>query len=137
MVVPHPVHGVNPTVYQCFIRGEDVGLLLVGIQAARMFGTAKAPRTCGAINKEPCDKCKGYMEQGIILISVRTGETDTDNPHRTGGWVVLKEEALRRLVVNNELCDDICRKRVAFVPDDAWDAIGLPRGDVPPPDAPG
>lgn len=41
---------------------------------------------------DPCDKCRDYMEQGILLISVDPKRTqDRHNPYRTGGWVVIKE----------------------------------------------
>jgi hypothetical protein len=72
-------------------------------------------------DKEPCDKCKEYMKQGIILISVRDGEGG-DNPYRTGGWTVIKEEAVRRMFKDVDLY-----KRVAFVHDSVWDMVGLPR----------
>ena len=76
-----------------------------------------------------CQECEGHMKKGIILISVKNGETGA-NPYRTGGWCVIKEEALRRIVNNKELADDICKKRVTFIPDEVWDKIGLPRGEA-------
>jgi hypothetical protein len=84
------------------------------------------------IDKEPCSKCKELMEKGIILISVDSKESpDNDNPYRTGGWIVVKEEAVRRIGIKPvELEADILKRRVAFVPDDAWDMPGLPRGPV-------
>ena len=79
-------------------------------------------------NHEPCDKCKGYMQQGIILISVNEKLTkDMQNPYRSGGWCVIKEEAIRRMLQPGDLLNDILKKRMAFVPDNAWDALGLPR----------
>lgn len=116
--------GVNPAIPRCFYCGEDKNLLLL---VGALPGDVEAPR--GAVwDKEPCDKCRGYMEQGVILISVDESKTaDRENPWRTGGWVVIKEEAVRRMISQPELADSICKKRVAFVPDDAWERLGLPR----------
>ena len=72
---------------------------------------------------EPCDKCKDWMKQGIILISVRPGP-DRENPYRTGGWVVIKEDAFKQIFKDS---DEALRKRIAFVEDEVWDAVGLPR----------
>lgn len=76
-------------------------------------------------DKEPCDKCKGYMEQGIIIISVRDDETDRENPYRTGGWWVVKEEAFKNIPMDKELKDTILRSRVVFMEDSVCEKIGL------------
>jgi len=75
-----------------------------------------------------CQECQGHMKKGIILVSVRDDQVGEKNPYRTGGWVIMKEEALRRLVTQPELADQICRKRMCFLPDEVWDKVGLPRG---------
>lgn len=119
-------HGVNPAVTQCFVCMKDVGVALFG----RMRNDREAPhRVC--LDEEPCDECKKYMEKGIILISVDEKKTeDSQNPWRTGGWVVVTEDAIRRIVKEQELADHICIRRMAFVPDEAWDVLGLPRGET-------
>ncbi len=110
-------HGVNPSLEQCFVCGEDIGVILFG----RLPEDKKAPRQV-CLNQEPCDKCKKYMEQGIILISVKD-EEPSNNPHRTGGWAVVKEEALLRVINDPKLLE----KRMIFVPDSAWAMLGLPK----------
>ncbi len=99
---------------------------------------------------EICDKCKGYMEQGIIVISVRDGEGDImkaeleaarsrhnrssddeffhlDNPYRTGGWVVLKQEAIERMLSDNpEILKSTLEHRMLFMEQAMWDLVGLP-----------
>lgn len=121
-------HGVNPSVEQCFTCMKDVGVLLFG----KMKGDTEAPtRVCLGHNSEPCDECKGHMEQGIILISVDEEKTeDMQNPWRTGGWVVVKEDFIKRVFQPEELVKDVLKRRMAFMPDDAWDLIGLPRGET-------
>lgn len=118
-------HGVNPSISQCFFCGETKNeVVLVG----RLPGDEQAPHQA-VFDMEPCETCKGHMERGIILISVSEKLTkDRKNPYRTGGWVVLKEEALRRMIKAPEVLEDILKRRVAFVPDEVWDKIGLPRG---------
>jgi hypothetical protein len=101
---------------QCFFCGEAKEVLL----DRRLKKTL--PRMA-VYDHEPCDKCKGWMKQGIILISVRQG-SDQKNPYRTGGWVVIKEDAFRRFFKDS---DEALRKRIAFVEDEVWDTVGLPR----------
>lgn len=118
-----PNHGLNPSLMTCFYCGEAKGVALFG----RMKGDKEAPREA-CFDHDPCDKCKGYMAQGVILISVRDGESG-DNPHRTGNWCVVRDEALR-VITTESLRVDILQKRVAFLPDEVWAAIGLPKGDT-------
>ena len=116
-------HGVNPSVMICFYcnnpKGKGVALL------GALPGDAEAPRAA-VFDKKPCDECAAHMEAGIIFISVKD-ETPSENPYRTGGWCVLREEAVRRMLNAGETVEDVCHKRVAFIPDAVWDAIGLPR----------
>ena len=118
-------HGLNPMIESCFWCGEDKSLVLFG----RLPQDQEAPRS-GALNLDPCEKCKEHMEAGVILISVDEKKTeDPNNPHRTGGWVVIRDEWVRRAVRPQELQNQILARRVAFLPDDVWDRLGLPRPD--------
>ena len=101
---------------QCFFCGEAKEVLL----DRRLRKTL--PKIA-VYDHEPCDKCKEWMEQGIILISVRQG-SDAKNPFRTGGWAVIREDAFKRIFKDS---DEALKKRVAFVEDEVWDAVGLPR----------
>ena len=133
-------HGLNPGLEQCFICGEAKGVVLWGRiktstrEALHKGGipasnSGEAPRMM-CLDKEPCPKCQEHMKQGVILISVRDPKSkeEEDNPYRTGGWVVVKEELIRRLVSPPELVEQILKKRMTFVPDEDWDMLGLPRG---------
>lgn len=71
-------------------------------------------------------KCKDYMKQGIILISVRDGEKG-NNPYRTGGWCIVRDEVITRIVNSPELVESILKHRVSFISDIVWDQIGLSR----------
>jgi hypothetical protein len=72
------------------------------------------------------------MTKGVIVISVRDGECDRErkNPYRTGGWVVLRDEAIRRLPVDSNLIETMLKNRFCFVEDEVWDRLGLPRGEI-------
>ena len=117
-------HGVNPTIPKCFYCLDDKNeVLLLG----RLPNDERAPRGM-CFDQEPCDKCKDWMEKGVLLISVKNGEPDDpNNPYRTGGWTVVTENAIRKIIQPEEFAEAILKKRVAFVPDDAWDMMGLPR----------
>jgi hypothetical protein len=118
-----PTHGLNPVIPRCFFCGERKNeVVLPGL----LEGDVEAPRDA-VWDHTPCDQCQQYMREGIIVISVRDGESG-DNPYRTGGWCVLTEAAVRRLIQPASLVDAIVKKRVAFVPDQVWDLLGLPRG---------
>ena len=118
-----PKHGVNPSVSVCFFCQQDKNeVVLPGM----LKGDAEAPHR-GVWNREPCDQCKGYMEKGIILISMDENLTeDFLNPYRSGGWCVIKEEAIKRMIVGDS-ANQVLKERFAFVPDDVWDQFGLPK----------
>lgn len=121
MIRLSPKHGLNPSIGICFFCGEDDGTIVL---PGRLKDDQQAPRrTCWS--HKPCLKCKKWMRQGIILVSVCDGETG-NNPHRTGGWVVVTEETVKRWF-NEPLLTTVLKTRFAFVYDQTWDAAGLPR----------
>lgn len=130
-------HGVNPSLEQCFVCMEDVGVVLLGAQGAKVRqameggdgSNREAPRRI-CMNQEPCAACVKHMEMGVILISVDEAKSgkDLQNPYRTGGWCVVTDDFITRIIPGEELRGAILSKRMAFLPDEAWDLIGLPRG---------
>lgn len=118
-----PKHGVNPSVEICYICGKDAGVILFGL----LKGDVEAPRKA-CINKVPCAECKEWMTKGVICISVNpTLSQDKDDPWRSGGWIVLKDEAVERMFGHNKsVLSDVLKHRVMFLEDDAWDELGLP-----------
>jgi hypothetical protein len=133
-------HGVNPAVTKCFYCNKDSGLALFGQLTPAMkraiHKTGKTTHDNGAaphglvVDMTPCHECEEFMQQGIILISCREpkDKDEEKNPYRTGGWVVVRDEYIQR-VVRGELANHILRARFSFLPDDAWDMLGLPRGE--------
>lgn len=114
-------------VVKCFFCGRDKELVM---NTRLTEKAAKAIREVHnhAIDYEPCDECKKLMKQGIILVSVRDGESSS-NPYRTGGFVVIKEDAVKEFSTP-EMFEKVKKTRFAFIEDSIWDALGLPRKEV-------
>lgn len=108
--------------YNCFYCNEPAGVVL----DRRLQDTL--PKNIGVINHEPCSKCAALMKQGVLLISVDESKIDDPkNPWRSGGWCVVTDACIRRMVTPESLATQILKHRVAFVPDEMWDALELPR----------
>jgi hypothetical protein len=121
-----PKHGVNPCLPVCFYCGEDTGeVALLGY----LPGDKEAPhRAC--LDKRPCPKCEGLMKQGVLFICVKN-DASGDNPERTGLMTVITDEGVKRIGLNPpELEQTILKSRVTFIPENVWDALGLPKGET-------
>lgn len=141
----HRKHGLNPTLTNCYFCGEPDRIVLVGskTQAFKDVGLAerdgRMSMNIGVLDMEPCNKCKGYMKDGVILISIRAPIGDEmkgpiPNPYRTGGWIVVKREAIARWRDDSPEGDNIwewvLKHGFGFIEDGAWDKMRLPRGAV-------
>jgi len=98
----------------CFFCGETKNTLLLDRRLKKTL-----PREA-CYNKEPCEKCKGYMKAGIMFISVRDGEDGQKNPYRTGKMVVLKSSAVKLMLTTFNP-----KQRVYFVEENVWEKMGL------------
>jgi hypothetical protein len=78
------------------------------------------------VPSQRCGDCLELMKIGVVLLSVQDGTEEDDSPYRTGGFVVIKDEAIERMVNPPELAAQIIKQRMCFVPDEAWAALGLP-----------
>lgn len=116
--------------FNCFYCNEPMGVLL----DRRL--KKSLPMNCGAYDLTPCSKCEEWMKKGIILISIADSTTEEDmkgrlpNPYRTGGWAVVKQEVIENLFSGRHL-EHALKHRFAFITDEAWDKIGIPREDIP------
>ena len=115
--------------YQCYYCNENVGILL----DRRL--RKSLPMKAGVLDMTPCDKCKDWMKQGIMLISIKDDTTQDDmkgpcpNPYRTGGWCVIKDMAVKGMM-DKKSYDQASRHRFMFMADEAWDKLGLPRHGI-------
>ena len=119
-----PKHGLNPAVPVCFFCGQHKNELVIpGYISA---GDPEAPRNA-VWDMEPCADCAEKMKLGILLISVDPKRTtDKRNPYRSGGWVIIKEEAFKR-AFSGPIVETVLKYRWTFVEDEVWDKVGLPR----------
>ena len=99
-------------------------------------------REVGVIDMTPCSECSDYMKQGIIVMSIADDTTADEmkskeiekygrvvghsppNPYRTGGWAVVKQEAVERFA-DGEYLDFAIQKRFMFITSSAWNMLGL------------
>ena len=72
-----------------------------------------------------CPECENHMKNGVVLISIRDDQQGEENPFRTGGWAVVKDNYIEQIVKPKELADQILRKRVCFIPDAVWNQLPL------------
>lgn len=105
-------HGVNPSIAVCWYCGDDTGELIL---PDKLAGDAESPRRA-VWHKEPCPKCQDHMRQGVILIGVNREPRKGEEPDRSGHFLVVREEWVRRSITSPELVVDILRKRMAFIP---------------------
>jgi transcription elongation factor Elf1 len=70
-----------------------------------------------------CPECGKKPARGSEVKTV-----DRADPYRTGSIAVLKREAVSRIFSDNEgVRDSIMKQGMMFLPDEAWDMLGLPR----------
>jgi len=121
----------------------EMGIILVSVQDAdldkmyRHWYCQQCDNRCElalAADSDPkkipagplCDSRQCRMRVQLCMTHKYVGPTD--NPHRTGGWVVVAEKFVKRVVHLTELVEHMLQTRFAFVPDSVWDKLGLPRG---------
>jgi hypothetical protein len=111
----------------CFFCMKESGeIILFG----RLKDDVEAPRRA-CVTQEPCAECKGWMEKGVILISVDPKRSKgQQDPYRSGGWAVIKDEAILQFPIDEKSKEGFLRNRAGFIEDEAWDMLGLPRGDA-------
>jgi len=103
----------------CFVCGEVKHLLL----DKRMKDSL--PKNA-VYDKEPCDKCKEIMKQGIIFIGVKDneGEKNPENPYRTGHIIGVKEDAVKKFMAEPML-SEVLKKRICFTEEKVLKQLGL------------
>ena len=78
------------------------------------------------VSMEPCQTCKEYMKLGIIAITYDEKLTDDKkNPYRTGGFFVLAEHTIAKLIDDEELLRHILSSRFFFMQHEVAETTGL------------
>lgn len=115
-----PQHGVNPCISVCFFCHEDKEeIALLG----KLPGDAKAPMRA-VLDYIPCEHCKEKMKQGISLIGVTTTPNNPGQPpiqknndgvlYPTGSLIVVKPDAIRRMISDTSMAEDIIKHGVTY-----------------------
>lgn len=103
------------------------------------------PANGKVIDMEPCQECEELMKKGVILLTIDSAKSDKNwnkppddrhlpperrerwmpNPHRTGGFFVLTDDAIRRLISPEEMASHIIKYRWSFIEHEAAERLGL------------
>jgi hypothetical protein len=109
---------------KCFICGKD-DCIVINTKLTKKHAEEVEKMNGMSISKEPCPECREHMKNGVILISVDEDKSDDmNNPWRTGGWWVIKSDAVGRLL-KKELADQLLKSRVGFIEHEMAEGIGL------------
>ena len=103
---------------KCYYCGRDQDLLL----STRLQDISHLDHK--VVDARPCSNCEKLMEQGIIIISVRDGESmegNPPNPYRTGGFWVVTQGAMERIFPQF----DWTKNRFTFMEDSVCEKTGL------------
>ena len=109
---------------KCYFCGKDKNEIIMTTLLTKE-NARKVKKAHGkVIDKTPCDECKKYMEQGVILIEVK----DDDPEYRLGGFVVITEDGIKNIFPEEE-AKTLLKMRAGFIGETLWKRIGLPTGE--------
>jgi hypothetical protein len=115
---------------KCYFCNEDSDILL----NRRLNHKSKFIQEAHGkiVSMDPCAKCAALMKQGIILITIDDKKSDSGwaheklpNPYRTGGWFVIRDEAIQRMIRQPELFLWAQKHRFMFIEHEAAERMGL------------
>ena len=121
---------------RCYFCGEPDKILLATRYVAGEPVKDLSPAHDKVIDMEPCKKCADFMKQGVILLTIDDKKSDKDwnkpdsspgwipNPFRTGGFFVVTDEFVRKLM-NQQMADWAIKHRFMFIEHEAAEQIGL------------
>lgn len=131
----NPTGRVGVALTKCFYCGEGDRILLNSRLTEHMAKAVESAHGC-VIDMEPCNKCKAFMSQGVILITIDVAKSDPDwnsptgkpehwmpNPYRTGGFFVIKDEAVKRIMP--KMSEWALKRRWVFIEHEAVEKLGL------------
>lgn len=111
------------TIPVCCICGDDKGEVMM---LGELPQGAKVSKYT-VLDLEPCDECKADMRRGIVLVEIEKGDpAKMRDIHRTGNVAVVEESEVENLTDDASIVSRVRETRFAFVPEDAWERLGLP-----------
>lgn len=129
---------VGVALTRCFYCGEGDRILLNKVLTEHMAKRVESAHNC-VLDMEPCNKCKELMGKGVILITIDVAKSDPNwntnpdadksnwmpNPYRTGGFFVITDDAVKRIIDNEEMAAWALKHRFMFIEHEAAEKLGL------------
>ena len=109
----HKEHGLNPTLSQCIICGNDTGE--IALLGAGYKGEAPMHLITSV---EPCTTCRDtHLSKGVLLVEANVDwkSDDKKSYQPTGKLVVLKDEAFVRCFDKSIPKEKICFVEVGLI----------------------
>lgn len=91
----NPKYGLNPTMPQCFVCGEDKGEIALLGNAYKEEAPMKM-----VLDIKPCDKCTDkYLKEGVLLVEAdrQYGKNGKPKMTPTGKFAIIKDQAFNRI----------------------------------------
>lgn len=129
---------------KCYFCGKGDKIVMNAVLTPER--AAKVEKLNGMItDMDPCNECRGYMKKGIIIIGIDSKKSEPNwhlpregempNPYRSGSFIVLREEAVRRMFNGEGGARDFALKhRWVFVEEEVCEMLrqgGRECGDLP------
>jgi hypothetical protein len=134
---------------KCYYCGEGDRIVLNKLLTPSMAAKVEKMNGC-VMDMKPCQKCASFMKQGIILLTIDSEKSEPGwnkppsmdqgdpiyrrpserrqfmpNPYRTGGFFVLKDEAIERLLGPGPMLDHAKKHRFMFIEHRAAEDLGF------------
>ena len=140
---------VGVALTKCYFCGGDDKIVLNTLLTGQM--AKKVEEMHGmVIDMEPCPKCREFMKQGVILLTIDSEKSEPGwnkppsmdqgnpfyrkpsdrrqfipNPYRTGGFFVLKDIAIEQCIHPEAMAQWALKHRWMFIEHKAAEMIGL------------
>lgn len=116
---------------KCYFCGESHELLMNRVLTRSAAKKIKEMHG-KVLDMSPCNKCEDLMKRGVILITIDNEKSSPGwnrdkfpNPYRTGGFFVLKDEAIRQAIHPESMSEWALKYRWMFIEDEAARMMGL------------
>lgn len=122
-------NGLGVALTKCYFCGED-DRIVFNTKLSQDHAARVEQMNGHVIDMTPCGKCRDLMNQGVILITIDDEKSDRGwnkqsipNPYRTGGFFVVKDDAVRHFA--GTLADWAIKHRWMFIEHKAAEMVGL------------
>lgn len=116
---------------KCYFCQKDDKIVLNSLLTTYMAKKVKEMHG-KIVDMEPCNECREFMKKGVILITIDSERSDKEwykdkipNPYRTGGWFVITDAAVRKVIQPTAMADWAITHRWMFIETKAAKMIGL------------